>query len=172
MTFERLPEPAATGARSGRRWLRAILVTVVTSLAVVFGAQPAMAIAIVEPGKSGHICGDYFPITSTLKYQLCTWASANGNQSRIWFTAHFSNRGASEEFVYYIDIAYRKNGSSLLRCRGRTVEENQLLVPARGVRATTDDCWIPRAPGAYQADVFVVDPPYNDDNFSPTLNVR
>jgi hypothetical protein len=156
-----------------RGWLRAAVATIVTGVVLVFGGQPAMAAAVVQPGKAGNICGEYYSITSTLKYQLCTWASANGSQSRIWFTAHFSNSGNSAAYIDLIDIGYRSNGSTeTLLCRDRFIRQFDARVPARGVMASTDLCWIPRVPGSYQADVLVTDGSYYGIRFSPTLNVR
>jgi hypothetical protein len=165
-------EPNRPGT-AGRSWPRTILITVVTGLAVVFGAQPATAATVVQPGEPGHICSGYFAMTSTLKYQLCTWASANGSQSRIWFTAHFANSGNSTDYVDYIDIGYRANGSTnTLFCRKQIIVQLDLSVPAHGTAPSIDDCWIPRARGAYQADVYVEDGSYIGPEFSPTLSVR
>jgi hypothetical protein len=158
----------------GRSWSRAFLASIVTGLAIIVGTQPAAAApAVAEPGKPGQICSGYFPITSTLKYQLCTWASANGSQCRIWFTAHFANSGNSTAYVELIQFGCRANGStSTLLCRGEVHTQLDLSVPAHGVALSIDNCWIPRVRGAYQADIYVETGDYIGPEFSPTLSVR
>jgi hypothetical protein len=154
-----------------RRWQA--LAAVISGVLVTAAAQPANASVVVPPGVAGHTCGGYSYITPTVYYQACTWTSV-GTSPLIWFTAHFGNTGASKHTIPNVEINYYRAGQEY-NCNGGDTEypayNYGLVVPAHGIAASTDACFVRRHSGAYQANVWVFDSP-GSHLLSPTLQVQ
>jgi hypothetical protein len=149
-------------------WLRALLAMVIGGATIMVAATPASATVPVPHGQSGHACSAYKDITANVFWQACAWAST-GPSPRVWFTAHFGNRGAVAFSVDEVHLGFTWN-RVLLDC----FVQRGLVVPARGYAATVDTCWMsrPRQGGAFAASIAVYDGGYAARQSSPTLQVR
>ena len=123
-------------------------------------------------GSAGNTCSGYTYIDSarTLYFQTCTWTSWSPPNFRIWFTVHFGNTRDSAFTIDSVSIGYHINGSTRRSC----VNQYQIVVPAHGVKASTDECWFSRLEAAVQSSAIVHEGSYvtSPALLSPTLNVR
>jgi hypothetical protein len=149
-----------------RKLLQALVTTVISGVCVIAAAQPAHAEVVIQPGASGHACSGYRYITSTLYFQACAWASG-GSSPRVWFTGHFGNTSGRVVAIDDVSLGYYRNGNFTL-CE---VFQQYLTVPAHGVRATTDRCYVPRARSAYQAWISPIYREIGYEKLSPTIQV-
>jgi hypothetical protein len=153
-----------------RKLLRALVVAMLSGVGVLAAAQSAQASVTVPPGASGSTCSGYQWINLNVFYQACAWASG-GSSPRVWFTAHFGNSGNSSFSVDQVDLGFWRNGS-FVYC----FPQNNIVVPARGYKASTDQCYVPRRRAAYAAAISVTDSTIEDDYeggaTSPTLQVQ
>lgn len=151
-----------------RRFLQTLVATMVTGLALTVAAQPATAATVVQPGASGSTCSVNEDITTNrnIYWQVCTWASG-GTSPRVWFTAHFGNRGGTDVRIDLIDIDFNYEGDEY-ECN----VEQALWVRAHSTAPSVDHCWFDRSAGAWQAAILVDEGTYEKRRLSPTLHVR
>ena len=159
-----------------RRGLRAVLALLLGFMGVFVAIQPASAAVVVPAGQAGHACSGYTDIdlAGTLYFQTCAWASWNPPSSRMWFTGHFGNTRDYAVTIDVIDIGYHINGSERITW---CPTQHNLVIPAHGVKASTDSCALARTRAAVQGSIVVRDESSSGTYItpyvlSPTLQIQ
>jgi hypothetical protein len=150
-----------------RRFRQALVALTLSATGVIVAAAPAQASVVVQPHASGNACSDYKYITSTLYFQACVWASGGVPEERVWFTGHFGNTANSAVRVNGVDLSFYQSGEHDT-CN---YSGGAFVLAAHSIRASADDCFIPRARSAFQADVQASYGGRWYEQVSPTLQV-